>query len=242
MEKKCLFLFQMFQESVNIRQNLYHRVLIGALIVFAQGRSAQSIKAPNALLHHFTFVSSSIYLILDLSSRGGAQAWTYSYSISPNRKWHEARKWCQDNSRDMVLAQNQEEIDFLNNILPFNQKYYWIGIQKQNEGVWTWAGINKTVPEEAQNWAPDEPDGIAGQNCVEIYIKRDTDTAKWNNEKCYKKKGTACYTGKPFLNFVSRTYLLTPVDMSQHLMSLSVCMKLLVHRIPAVRMQTVWRP
>lgn len=35
---KMSFLFQIFQESVNIRQSLYHRVLIAALIVFAQGR------------------------------------------------------------------------------------------------------------------------------------------------------------------------------------------------------------
>ncbi|XP_026161381.1 E-selectin [Mastacembelus armatus] len=33
-----------------------------------------------------------------------------------------------------------------------------------------------------------------GQDCVEIYIKRDKDTGKWNNEKCRNKKGTICYT------------------------------------------------
>lgn len=153
------------------------------------------------MLHHFhfTFMSSCIYLISDLSSRGGVQAWTYTYSNSPNRKWDEARQWCQNNFTDIAIARNQEEIDFLNNLLPFNQKYYWIGVRKV-AGVWTWAGPNKDVPIEAQNWAPNEPDNIAGQDCVEIYIKRETDTAKWNNEKCHKRKGTVCYTGKLFFD------------------------------------------
>ncbi|XP_039985252.1 P-selectin isoform X2 [Xiphias gladius] len=155
----------MSQESVEIRQCLHHSVLIAALIVFTQ----------------------------DLSSRGGAQAWTYNYSVSPNRRWPEARQWCHQHFTAMVAVQNQEEADFINNLLPFNQKYYWTGIHKV-AGVWTWEGTNKNVPEDAQNWAPAEPDNIKGQDCVEIYIKRVKDTAKWNNEKCHNKKGTVCYS------------------------------------------------
>ncbi|XP_040897150.1 P-selectin [Toxotes jaculatrix] len=154
----------MCQASV-IRQSLHHRALIAALIVFTQ----------------------------DLSSGGGAQAWTYNYSTSPNRRWVEARQWCQQHFTDMVTIQNQEESDFVNNLLPFNQKYYWIGIHKVS-GVWICAGTNKNVTEDTQNWAPEEPDNIVGQDCVEIYIKREKDTGKWNNEKCRNKKGTVCYS------------------------------------------------
>uniref|UniRef100_A0A3B4TZA5 Selectin P n=1 Tax=Seriola dumerili TaxID=41447 RepID=A0A3B4TZA5_SERDU len=124
---------------------------------------------------------------------GGAQAWTYSYSTTPNRRWHEARKWCHQHLTNMVTIQTPEETDFINNLLPFNQKYYWIGIHKV-DGVWTREGNNETVLEDVQNWAPKEPDNIVGQDCVEIYIKRDKDTAKWNNEKCQSKKGTVCYS------------------------------------------------
>ncbi|TKS74535.1 E-selectin CD62 antigen-like family member E [Collichthys lucidus] len=129
----------------------------------------------------------------DLSSRGGAQAWTYSYSISPNRRWQEAKQWCQEHSAEMVVIQNQEEIVFLNNLLPFNTKYYWIGIRKQGED-WIWDRTNEKVPEEAQNWALNEPDDGDGQDCVEIYIKRVDDTDKWNNDNCRRRKGTICYT------------------------------------------------
>uniref|UniRef100_A0A3B4TZB8 E-selectin n=1 Tax=Seriola dumerili TaxID=41447 RepID=A0A3B4TZB8_SERDU len=129
----------------------------------------------------------------EIAGHRGAQAWTYSYSTTPNRRWHEARKWCHQHLTNMVTIQTPEETDFINNLLPFNQKYYWIGIHKV-DGVWTREGNNETVLEDVQNWAPKEPDNIVGQDCVEIYIKRDKDTAKWNNEKCQSKKGTVCYS------------------------------------------------
>ncbi|XP_022615363.1 E-selectin-like isoform X1 [Seriola dumerili] len=144
-------------------------------------------------LHHRMLIAALIVFTQDLSRGGGAQAWTYSYSTTPNRRWHEARKWCHQHLTNMVTIQTPEETDFINNLLPFNQKYYWIGIHKV-DGVWTREGNNETVLEDVQNWAPKEPDNIVGQDCVEIYIKRDKDTAKWNNEKCQSKKGTVCYS------------------------------------------------
>ncbi|KAF3834865.1 hypothetical protein F7725_027423 [Dissostichus mawsoni] len=160
---------------------------------FSWERGAVSPLLPLLLLDetpkNLIFVSSSFDLILDLSSGGGAHAWSYAFSISPNRRWQEARQWCQQHFTDMVPIRNQEESDFINNFLPYNAKYYWIGIGKR-EGEWVWKKTDEKVPEDAQNWAPEEPDNIATQDCVEIYIKRDKDTAKWNNENCRKRKGT----------------------------------------------------
>uniref|UniRef100_A0A3Q3FWB9 E-selectin n=1 Tax=Labrus bergylta TaxID=56723 RepID=A0A3Q3FWB9_9LABR len=106
--------------------------------------------------------------------------------------WLEARQWCQQHFTDMVSIRNQEENDFLNKRLLFTKNYYWIGIKKE-EGEWIWAPSKNKVPQEAQNWAQNEPDNIAANSCVEIYIKRDTDPGKWNNEPCHRKKGTLCY-------------------------------------------------
>eukprot|EP00064_Thunnus_orientalis_P004914 superscaffoldBa00000465_g4927 len=117
----------------------------------------------------------------------------YNYSISPNREWKEARKWCQQHFTDMVIIQNQEETDFLNSMLPSHRSYYWAGILNKT-GEWIWVGTNKIVSEEEQNWAPGEPNLVASDHCVEIYIKRTDDTAKWNNADCKKRKGTVCYT------------------------------------------------
>ncbi|KAF7657860.1 hypothetical protein LDENG_00021020 [Lucifuga dentata] len=125
---------------------------------------------------------------------GGVQAWTYNYSISPNRNWILARQWCRQHFTDMVAIQNQKEINFLNQLLPFNPTYYWIGLRKV-AGVWTWVGTNNNLTPEAENWAAGEPNNMQDQqDCVEIYIKRDNDTAKWNDERCRNKKGTVCYT------------------------------------------------
>ncbi|XP_078115214.1 P-selectin [Sander vitreus] len=155
----------MLQELVDTRQSLHRMVLVAAFIVFVQ----------------------------DLSSGGAAQAWTYNYSTIPSRRWPEARQWCLQHFTDMVPIRNKEESDFINDLLPLNTRYYWIGIVKK-DGEWIWQETSEKVPKEAQNWAPEEPDNITDQNCVEIYIKREKDTAKWNNESCRKKKGTVCYT------------------------------------------------
>lgn len=95
----------------------------------------------------------------------------------------------------MVVIHNQDEADYLNNMLPNHAKYYWLGILKVGE-LWTNNRTGEVVLNETQNWAPGEPDDIKGNDCVEIYIKRNIAMGKWNNERCNKKKGVVCYTGK----------------------------------------------
>lgn len=109
--------------------------------------------------------------------------------------YREAELWCKKRYTNMVAIQNKEEINYLNNFLPFNPGYYWIGIRKINE-VWTWIGTNKELTDEAKNWASGEPNGKGNnEDCVEIYIKRGKDDGKWNDEQCEKKKVALCYTG-----------------------------------------------
>ncbi|XP_019326038.1 PREDICTED: E-selectin [Aptenodytes forsteri] len=122
-----------------------------------------------------------------------ANCWTYHYSDT-NMTYREAELWCKKRYTNMVAIQNKEEINYLNNFLPFNPGYYWIGIRKINE-VWTWIGTNKELTEEAKNWASGEPNGKGNnEDCVEIYIKRGKDDGKWNDEQCEKKKVALCYT------------------------------------------------
>lgn len=110
--------------------------------------------------------------------------------------WTKARQWCQKNFTDMVAIQNQAEVAYLNQILPLHPTYYWIGIRKI-EGQWTWVGTKKRLVPEAANWAKNEPNNQGtGEDCVEIYIKRQKDTAKWNDERCSKKKAALCYLGE----------------------------------------------
>ncbi|KAM6199568.1 E-selectin isoform 1-T2 [Sarcoramphus papa] len=132
-------------------------------------------------------------LAYGLTMLQGVNCWTYHYSDT-NMTYREAELWCKKRYTNMVAIQNKEEINYLNNFLPFNPGYYWIGIRKIND-VWTWIGTNKELTEEAKNWASGEPNGKGNnEDCVEIYIKRGKDDGKWNDEQCEKKKVALCYT------------------------------------------------
>ncbi|XP_066453170.1 E-selectin-like [Eleutherodactylus coqui] len=120
--------------------------------------------------------------------------WTYHHS--PNiMSYNGAQKYCKEKYTDMVAIQNQEENKYLNENLPFNAAYYWIGIRKHN-GNWTWVGTKKVLTKEAENWAQNEPNNKnenENEDCVEMYVKRQFDTGKWNDEPCSKKKVALCY-------------------------------------------------
>ncbi|XP_061093277.1 P-selectin-like isoform X1 [Conger conger] len=141
---------------------------------------------------HFGLLIGLFALGYDLSAETGVHAWTYHYNISPNRNWNSAREWCRQHYTDMVAIQNQKEIAYLNKTLPKNKYYYWIGIRKIG-GEWTWVGTNKTLTQEAENWAKGEPNNKGQEDCVEIYIKRYQESGKWNDQSCRNKKGTLCY-------------------------------------------------
>ncbi|KAM6396625.1 P-selectin-like isoform 2-T4 [Pluvialis apricaria] len=120
-------------------------------------------------------------------------AWTYHYSDQGDYTWEQARNYCQTFFTDLVAIQNKEEIEYLNKSLPFHGRYYWIGIRKLG-GIWTWVGTRKALTKEAENWAAGEPNNRRfNQDCVEIYIKRQQESGKWNDEMCSRKKKALCY-------------------------------------------------
>uniref|UniRef100_A0A8C3HGN3 L-selectin n=1 Tax=Chrysemys picta bellii TaxID=8478 RepID=A0A8C3HGN3_CHRPI len=140
-------------------------------------------------------IPTSLHLLfLGLMVLEEGNCWTYHYS-EKNMTYKLAEKWCRKHYTNMVAIQNKEEIAHLNAFLPFNPSYYWIGIRKiDNE--WTWVGTRKRLTEEAKNWAQDEPNNRKNdEDCVEIYIKRDKDAGKWNDERCNKQKVALCYAG-----------------------------------------------
>uniref|UniRef100_A0A8C0BV31 p-selectin n=1 Tax=Buteo japonicus TaxID=224669 RepID=A0A8C0BV31_9AVES len=120
-------------------------------------------------------------------------AWTYHYSDQGDYTWEQARNYCQTFFTDLVAIQNKQEIEYLNETLPFHGRYYWIGIRKLG-GTWTWVGTRKALTKEAENWADGEPNNRrSNQDCVEIYIKRQWESGKWNDEPCSRKKKALCY-------------------------------------------------
>ncbi|XP_036437148.1 L-selectin-like isoform X2 [Colossoma macropomum] len=133
------------------------------------------------------------WLAVTIMVHNEVEAWTYHYRTDSNMTWETARRWCQQHYTDMVAIQNKEEIAYLNNKLPRQKYYYWIGLRKV-EGQWTWVGTKKPLTKEAANWATNEPNNRhTNEDCVEIYIKREKDTAMWNDEKCSNLKVPLCY-------------------------------------------------
>ncbi|XP_055498180.1 L-selectin-like isoform X2 [Leucoraja erinacea] len=158
-------------------------------------REKKAIKTQNFPKMHWVQKGIShawiLIVISGLVSWEGVQTWNYEYSQT-NMTWPAARQYCQKFFTDLVAIQNQEEINYLNQMLPRNPTYYWIGIRKIG-GVWTWVGTNKSLGEEAENWAAGEPTP-GGEDCVEIYIKRGKEAGKWNNEPCTEREKRAlCY-------------------------------------------------
>ncbi|XP_057584153.1 E-selectin [Hippopotamus amphibius kiboko] len=136
------------------------------------------------------FLSALTFVLLLFQESG---AWSYNASTEA-MTFDEASAYCQQKYTHLVAIQNQEEIKHLNSTFSFAPSYYWIGIRKVNE-TWTWIGTQKPLTEEATNWAPGEPNNKqSDEDCVEIYIRREKDSGKWNDERCSKKKLALCYT------------------------------------------------
>ncbi|XP_021054064.1 L-selectin isoform X1 [Mus pahari] len=132
-------------------------------------------------------------LFCDFLTHHGTHCWTYHYSEKP-MNWENARKFCKQSYTDLVAIQNKREIEYLEKTLPKNPYYYWIGIRKIGK-MWTWVGTNKTLTKEAENWGAGEPNNKKSkEDCVEIYIKRERDSGKWNDDACHKRKAALCYT------------------------------------------------
>nr|XP_055042279.1 E-selectin isoform X3 [Misgurnus anguillicaudatus] len=144
-------------------------------------------------VNRLQFFASLLLISSVLNMWTGTEGWSYHHSDF-TMTWETARDWCREGFTDMVAIQNKEEISYLNSYLPKVSGYYWIGIRKIND-TWTWVGTNKKLTDEAKNWAKNEPNGKKyNEDCVEIYIKRDEEAGKWNDEQCSKRKTALCYT------------------------------------------------
>ncbi|XP_066451079.1 P-selectin-like [Eleutherodactylus coqui] len=118
--------------------------------------------------------------------------WTYNYTIEA-QTWNDSYDWCRRHFTDMVAIQNKEEISYLTQYLRKDGIYYWVGLRKRND-IWVWIGTNKSLTKDEENWAKNEPNNKKrNEDCVEMYIQRDTDNGKWNDIRCTAKKRALCY-------------------------------------------------
>uniref|UniRef100_A0A8C7PZ62 Selectin E n=1 Tax=Oncorhynchus mykiss TaxID=8022 RepID=A0A8C7PZ62_ONCMY len=173
---------------IHFRQPMHSQSVKYGLMLSPQDfcSASQQARSPSSWITLFL-----LYTVVTMCTR--VEGWSYHHS-NKTMNWDTARKWCTEHYTDMVAIQNRGEISHLNSILPRQANYYWIGIRKVDD-VWTWVGTNKILTKEAENWADGEPNnGGNNEDCVEMYIKREKDTGKWNDESCMKKKTALCFT------------------------------------------------
>uniref|UniRef100_A0A8B9R3M5 E-selectin n=1 Tax=Anas platyrhynchos TaxID=8839 RepID=A0A8B9R3M5_ANAPL len=85
------------------------------------------------------------------------------------------RSGASNHNAKLVAIQNKSINGYLNETLPHNPGYYWIGIRKIND-KWTWVATNETLKQEDENWATGEPNGNGkNEDCVEIYSQKRTE-------------------------------------------------------------------
>ncbi|XP_038146563.1 CD209 antigen-like protein E isoform X2 [Cyprinodon tularosa] len=119
------------------------------------------------------------------------QGWVYFhtsfYFISSTKKsWQESRKFCQEQSADLVIINTEEEQDFTRQF----HRLTWIGVHNVSRtGQWTWVD---GTPLTKSYWGPGEPNGYEGrnENCVEIrFFDRQN---SWNDIPCEDQNFWIC--------------------------------------------------
>ncbi|XP_060590048.1 C-type lectin domain family 4 member D-like isoform X2 [Ruditapes philippinarum] len=99
--------------------------------------------------------------------------------------FEEARLFCKQKSSNLLYVEDNDENSFILRMLGrFKPSYSWlIGLTDQStEGIWKWIDIN--APARFIKWAPDQPQGHTGENCVGFF---QSDSYQWHDIPCAKK-------------------------------------------------------
>ncbi|XP_015224626.1 PREDICTED: CD209 antigen-like protein E [Cyprinodon variegatus] len=119
------------------------------------------------------------------------QGWVYFhtsfYFISSTKKsWQDSRKFCQEQSADLVIINTEEEQDFTRQF----HRLTWIGVHNVSRtGQWTWVD---GTPLTKSYWGSGEPNGYGGrnENCVEIRFFDHQNS--WNDIPCEDQNFWIC--------------------------------------------------
>ncbi|KTF74530.1 hypothetical protein cypCar_00031017 [Cyprinus carpio] len=84
------------------------------------------------------------------------------YVSSQKKNWTESRKDCKDRGADLIIINNEQELDFVKNLVSVGSEV-WIGLSKM-EGTWKWVDDSTLT---TGFWASGEPSDSSGnENCA----------------------------------------------------------------------------
>ncbi|TNN22814.1 E-selectin [Liparis tanakae] len=106
--------------------------------------------------------------------------------------WTEARRYCQENYRDLVTLDLVNSADVAQALKTARVGQAWIGLHRDPEDDRVWKWINLTWKwisgdtSEYRNWAPREP---ITKDCGTF----DLDNSKWHSHVCSEERRFACF-------------------------------------------------
>ena len=115
--------------------------------------------------------------------------YTFHENSTEARSWETSRLLCQNSSEgDLVSIEEDEERNFVKNIIKNSTINYFIGLRKDN-GKWKWLS-NQTTVDSSQGkfpWAPGQPSGTSQKeeaNCATIYGTYRKYLGRFDDDQC----------------------------------------------------------
>jgi len=116
----------------------------------------------------------------------------FGINTDETRSWIEAQYSCTQRRGDLASFHSKEEIDqFIQQISGRSSHNLYIGLQSNGFEGWTWSDNSAY---QYSNWGNGEPNGLTGEDCVEMYPWDGT----WNDVSCLEKRGFICKRPKEF--------------------------------------------
>ncbi|XP_062855486.1 hepatic lectin-like [Trichomycterus rosablanca] len=113
------------------------------------------------------------------------------YFISTERmNWNNAEKKCTEKKSHLLVVNDQEELEFVSQLLEW-QTSYWIGlVERDEEGNWSW--VDGTDFKSTEHfWDEEQPDDwdvrVNGEDCGQIHAQQVPDISslrRWNDADC----------------------------------------------------------
>nr|XP_032835487.1 uncharacterized protein LOC116957454 [Petromyzon marinus]XP_032835488.1 uncharacterized protein LOC116957454 [Petromyzon marinus] len=143
--------------------------------------------------------------------------------VSPNAtSWRRARDYCREVGAELAVIPGPVVNSRLASALSETDGKFWIGLRKAGGLQWRW--IDNSSADGFLNWAPSEPNNLAREDCVEMYVVREgaghvpgddhvtregaghvpgddhvtvrhARHGRWNDEHCGKRKRALCVIG-----------------------------------------------
>ncbi|ELU14904.1 hypothetical protein CAPTEDRAFT_158497 [Capitella teleta] len=116
----------------------------------------------------------------------------YEFVSNPKTNWMDARAKCVERGGHLLALETQEEMDFIAQCPELSGYRIWwtAGNDRDNEGVWEWADVDRPFSSIPGRWYDGEPnDAEGGEHCAHVYLD---EGGTLNDRSCNEAGGFIC--------------------------------------------------